>query len=71
MVKKAAEGTWNAGIAIAGMFLPEAITKYYGLSCMGACARLKQAKPTARNCLPSRCGAKFAANAKMQAMQPI
>jgi hypothetical protein len=32
MVKKAAEGTWKAGIAIAGMFLPEAITKYYGLS---------------------------------------
>jgi AbiTii-like protein len=31
MVKKAAEGTWNAGVDIAGKILSEAITKYYGL----------------------------------------
>jgi len=31
MVKKAAEGTWNAGVAVAGKALTEAITKYYGL----------------------------------------
>lgn len=31
MVKKAAEGTWNAGVTIAGKILSDAITKYYGL----------------------------------------
>ncbi|SRR5712692_1447174 len=32
MVKKAAEGTWNAGVTIAGKIVSDAITRYYGLS---------------------------------------
>lgn len=31
MVKKAAEGTWNVGVAAAGSLVSQAISKYYGL----------------------------------------
>ena len=31
MVVKAAEGTWNVGVTIAGKVLSEALAKYYGL----------------------------------------
>jgi len=31
MVVKAAEGTWNVGVTIAGKVLSEALVKYYGL----------------------------------------
>ena len=30
MIKKAANGSWNVGISVAGHLLAEALSKYYG-----------------------------------------